>query len=363
MSRMGDTRNLNHARLLVRYCIGARPGQTVGVSGESAAEPLLAAVYGALLEAGAHPVVRMAPRGAGALLYRHGKARHFTEITPYQRAYARTMDATIRILSASNTRELSAADPRKQAALAKATRPLTNILLAKPWVLTLFPSDAYAQDAEMSLQAFEDFVYAAIMADEPDPLRAWRALRTEQARLIARLRRADTIRIVGPDTDLSLSVKGRRFINSDGRHNMPSGEVFTGPVENSAEGYIRYDFPVCHAGREIDGIRLVFRGGRVVEADAEKNARFLHAMLDMDAGARRLGELGIGTNRRIQRFTKNILFDEKIGGTVHLALGKSYPETGGRNNSALHWDMIKDLRKGGALYVNGRLFQKDGRFR
>jgi aminopeptidase len=360
---MPDARIQNHARLLVRYCIGARAGRTVGVSGEAAAEPLLTAVYVELLKANAHPVLRMAPRGTSALLFRHGTRRHFTEITPYQRAYARTMDATIRVLSAANTRELSAADPRKQAALAKATRPLTNTLLAKPWVLTLFPTDAYAQDAEMSLEAYADFVYGAVMADEPDPVRAWRALRKEQTGLIARLRRADTIRIVGPDTDLSLSVKGRRFINSDGRHNMPSGEIFTGPVEDSAEGYIRYDFPVCHAGREIDGIRLVFRGGKVVEAGADKNARFLREMLDMDPGARRLGELGIGTNRRIQRFTKNILFDEKIGGTVHLALGKSYPETGGRNRSALHWDMIKDLRKGGALYVNGRLFQKDGRFR
>jgi aminopeptidase len=176
------------------------------------------------------------------------------------------------------------------------------------------------------------------------------------------LRGAREVRIQAPGTDLKMSVRGRTFISSDGRHNMPSGEVFTGPVEDSAEGFIEYDYPVCHAGREVDGIRLVFRAGRVVEATARKNGDFLATMLDMDPGARRLGELGIGTNRRIQRFIKNILFDEKIGGTVHLALGRSYPETGGRNESGLHWDMIKDLRRGGRLFVDGRLFQKDGKF-
>ena len=359
---MGDPRIRNHARLLVRYGIGAASRQTVGVSGDSAAEPLLTAVYEELLRVGAHPVVRMLPRGTADLLFRFGKPHHFAEVTPYQRAYVRTMDATIRVHSDNNTRELSGADPRKQAMLVKANRPLMNILLAKPWTLTLFPTAAYAQDAEMSLREFEDFVYGAMMVDEPDPIRAWKALGKRQERLIARLCRADSVRIVGPDTDLQMSVKGRRFVNSDGHHNMPSGEIFTGPVEASVEGHIRYDFPVCHAGREIDGIRLVFRGGRVVDASAEKNERFLLEMLDMDDGARRIGELGIGTNTRIQRFIKNILFDEKIGGTVHLALGKSYPETGGRNQSALHWDMIKDLRKGGAIYVNGRMFQKDGKF-
>jgi aminopeptidase len=159
-----------------------------------------------------------------------------------------------------------------------------------------------------------------------------------------------------------MSVKGRTFINSGGTYNMPSGEVFTGPVEDSAEGHIRFDYPVCHAGREVDGVRLVFRKGRVVEASATKNEKFLLAMLDMDTGARRLGELGIGTNYGIRKFIKNILFDEKIGGSIHLALGQSYEETGGKNQSALHWDMIKDLRRGGALYLDGKVFQKNGTF-
>jgi aminopeptidase len=359
---MQDPRIQNLASILVHYSLGVKAGMTIGVGTTTAAEPLALALYETLVRAGAFPAMQVTPPGLSEILYRCGKPRHFAETTAYQRAVVRHVDATIRIQAETNTRGLSSTDPRKQATLSKTMRPLSNVLLKKPWVLTLFPTDAYAQDAEMSLREFEDYVYGAAYADEDKPLRAWRALRDGQARLIRRLKGADEIRIVGPGTDLRLSVKGRRFINSAGTHNVPSGEVFTGPIEDSAEGTIQYDFPVCHGGREIDGIRLVFRKGVVVEASATKNEAFLKAMLDMDPGARRLGELGIGTNRKIQRFIRNILFDEKIGGTVHLALGKSYPETGGRNRSALHWDMIKDLRRGGRILVDGKPFQRDGQF-
>jgi len=272
------------------------------------------------------------------------------------------MDATIRIASEGNTRELSNVEPGKQTLMARTMKPVSDIVRKKPWVVTLFPTSAYAQDAEMSLGDFEDFVYAAMFADEDDPVAAWKSLRKRQDKLIASLAGAKDVRIVGRGTDIRLSVRNRRFLNSDGHRNMPSGEIFTGPVENSAEGFIEYDYPVCSAGREIDGIRLVFRKGLVVEATASKNQDFLRAMLKADAGASRLGELGIGTNVRIQRFIKNILFDEKIGGTIHLALGQSYAETGGKNMSAIHWDMIKDLRKGGVIFVDGKVFQKDGKF-
>lgn len=359
---MNDPRVGNLAKILVRYSIEARKSETIGVSGDVPAEPLIVAVYEELLRAGAFPVVRMSPAGLSELFFKRGKPYHFTTLTPYQRAYARCVDATITIFAQSNTRALSNTDPRKQAILSRTMKPVSNVLRQKPWVLTLFPTDAYAQDAEMSLREFEDFVYGATFADEDNPIAAWKVLKREQDRLISKLCGADEIYIVGPETDIKLSVKNRKFINSDGHHNMPSGEIFAAPLENSAEGYIKFDYPACYSGREIDGVRLVFRQGVVVEATAKKNEKFLLAMLDTDRGARRLGELGIGTNRKIQRFTKNILFDEKIGGTVHLALGKSPLEAGGKNNSALHWDMIKDLRKGGALYVDGRVFQKDGRF-
>lgn len=357
-----DPRVQKFAHLLAHYSIYAQKGETIGVEGPDTAAPLIQALYEELLRAGAYPVVRMTPVGLTEAFFKHGQPLHFDSVPRFERAYAKTVDGTVRIMGSSNTRALSATDPTRMARFAKARRPVRRILLAKKWSLTLFPTEAYAQDAEMSLSEFAEFVFRANLLHLDDPVKAWQEEERKQKKLIARLRNADEIRIVGPDTDLRLSVKGRTFVPSVATHNVPSGEIFTGPVEDSAEGYIRYDFPVCEGGREIDGIRLVFRKGRVVEATATKNQDYLIKMLDMDPGARRLGELGIGTNYDIQRFIKNILFDEKIGGSIHLALGESYAETGGRNKSGLHWDMIKDLRQGGALYVDGALFQKDGRF-
>lgn len=359
---MKDVRVIRLAQVLVRYSVRARPREVIAVDASAEAESLVLAVYEELLKAGAYPLVRMSPRGASEVFFACARKHHLDEIAPYQWAIVRHLHGSIYVDASSNTRALSAVDPRKQARVSRTTKPLRELLMKKKWCLTLFPTQAYAQDAEMSLSDFEDFVYGATFADRDDAVAEWKTFARRQAGLIQRLREAKQIRIVGPDTDLTLSVQGRRFINSAGTHNMPCGEIFTGPVEDSAEGHIRFDYPVCHAGREIDGIRLVFRKGRVVEASATKNEPFLLTMLDMDPGARRLGELGIGTNYRIQRFIKNILFDEKIGGSVHLALGQSYKETGGKNKSALHWDMIKDLRRGGALYVDGKVFQKDGRF-
>jgi aminopeptidase len=214
----------------------------------------------------------------------------------------------------------------------------------------------------MSLEAFADFVFEATFSDRADPIREWEKLGERQKTIVARLCGADTMRIVGGETDLRLSVKGRPFTSCDGRINMPCGEVFAAPIEHSADGKIFFDVPSCWSGREISGIRIVFRRGRVVEASAEKNGKFLSTLIATDAGASRIGELAIGTNFRIRRFTKNILFDEKVGGTVHLALGNAYPESGGKNKSAIHWDMIKDLRKDGAVYVDGRPLLKNGKF-
>ena len=359
---MPDPRVENFAKLLAHYSIYAKKGETIGVEGPDTTAPLIAAVYEELLRAGAFPVIRMSPVGLTESFMKNGQDLHFDQLPKFELAYARAMDGTIRIMGSANTRALSSTDPTRMARFARARKPVRKILLAKKWSLTLFPTEAYAQDADMTLREFEDFVYRANLLHLDDPVAAWRAEERKQKQLINKLRNADLIHIVGPGTDLKMSVKGRTFIPSVATHNVPSGEIFTGPVETSAEGHIRYDFPVCEGGREIDGIRLVFKKGLVVEATAEKNQDYLRKMLDMDPGAKRLGELGIGTNYDIQRFIKNILFDEKIGGTIHLALGESYAETGGVNKSALHWDMIKDLRQDGAVYVDGKLFQKNGRF-
>ena len=267
-------------------------------------------------------------------------------------------------MAETNTQAMASVDPKKQRLAEKARRPLMEIMLGKnEWVLTLFPTAAYAQDAGMGLEEFEAFAYAAMRVDKKDPVAAWRKARDFQARVVARLKGADRFRIVGPDTDLVMSVKGRRFVSSFGSHNMPDGEIFTGPVETTAEGRIRYTYPVCYRGKEVHDVRLEFEKGKVVKATAAKNQEFLRTMLASDEGAVRLGELGIGTNYGIARFIKNILFDEKIGGSIHLALGRSYAETGGKNQSAIHWDMICDLRQGGRIEVDGKVLQADGKFR
>ncbi len=214
----------------------------------------------------------------------------------------------------------------------------------------------------MNLADFEHFVARALFLDQPDPVRSWGELHDFQATLIDRLRSAKELRIEAPGTDVTLNVKGRTWVNSDGRRNMPSGEVFTGPLETSASGRIRFGVPSSPAGVDVAGVELEFRDGLVVAAAAERGEDYLQRALATDDGARRLGEVGIGTNFGIDRPIGATLFDEKIGGTVHLALGRSYPETGGKNVSALHWDLICDLREGGLLTADGETILQNGRF-
>ncbi len=351
------------ARILVDYAAGVRAKETVLLSGTSVAEPLLKELYARVVAKGAYPLLRMSIPELEHIFYTSASDSQLRHVSPIAYYEARHIDAAIYVQSESNTKYLSAVDPKKIAAARQARRRLNDIVHGRVrWTLTLFPTAAYAQDAGMSCAEFERFVAQAMFADRPDPIREWENLAKRQEALARRLNKVRTVRIVGEDTDLSLSVAGRKFISSDGRHNMPSGEVFTGPVENSAEGRIRFTYPVCFSGKEVTDVALTFRRGVVVEATAAANQDFLRTMIGLDPGAKRLGELGIGTNFGIDRFIKNILFDEKIGGTIHLALGNSYPETGGKNKSALHWDMIKDLRRGGEVWVDGKLFQKNGRF-
>jgi aminopeptidase len=230
------------------------------------------------------------------------------------------------------------------------------------WVGTLFPTNAYAQDAEMSLSDYEDFVYGACMPDPDDPVGYWERFSAWQDQIVEWLKGKRAVHVTGPDTDLNLSIDGRTFINSDGHHNMPSGEVYTGPVEDSVEGHVRFSYPAIHQGHEVSGVQLWFEGGRVVRATAEKNEEFLLSTLDTDEGSRYVGEFAIGTSEGIQQFTSQILFDEKIGGSFHMALGAGYPETGSKNQSAIHWDMICDLRQGGEIWVDGELLYKEGAF-
>jgi len=361
---MLDARVSRLAEVLVGYSRKVRRGQAVLIVGPTAAEPLILEVGRHVLRAGGHPMYRMAPNAAPEVFYAEAGREQLKFLPKSLLAAVREADHFINILADVNTQALAGVDPAKQRLSEIARRPVTEIVMRKnEWVLSLFPTPAYAQDAGMGLEEFEAFVYAATLTDRKDPVAEWRKARAMQEKIIARLKGAGRIRIVAPDTDLSMSVKGRKFLGAYGTHNMPDGEIFTGPVETSAEGCIRYTYPVCHRGKEVADVRLEFEKGKVVKATAAKNEAFLRQMIDMDPGARRLGELGVGTNYGISRFIKNILFDEKIGGSIHLALGRSYEETGGRNRSALHWDMICDLRQGGRIEVDGKVLQADGKFR
>ena len=269
---------------------------------------------------------------------------------------AERLDVSIRILAPGNTRLASGFDPARVAKLEASHGALRNYVYENTrMVVTLFPTAAAAQDAQMPLGEFEDFVFGAVD-------RNWAQVASEQQRLKELLDQASELTIKAEDTELSMSVRGRTFVSCDGKINMPDGEIFTGPVENSVEGHILFSFPAIPpmGGRQVDGVHLWFEEGKVVKATASKGEEYLLALLDTDAGSRRVGELGLGNNFNIDRFIGNILFDEKIGGTVHLALGYGFAVTGSHNKSDLHWDLITDLRDGGEIYVDETLVQQNG---
>ncbi len=360
---MRDERLGKLARVLVDYSVRAGEGEQVLVFGGVAAEPLIKELYTRLLQVGAFPVVEVELPGMRELFFENARDAHYEKIPSIRRFKSEEADAEIGIMAPSNTRALAGVDPAKQRALAELNKPLSEIMLQKNrWMLTLFPTAALAQEADMGLASYEEFVFEAMGLNEEDPVRYWSEKSAEQERLKERLEAARELRIVGPETDLTLSVEGRKFVNSAGRRNMPCGEVFTGPIETSANGHVYFGIPAAIGGREVSGVRLRFEEGRVVEASAEKGEEYLMSLLETDAGARYLGEIGIGTNYGIQRASGNVLFDEKLGGTVHLAIGRSYAQTGGKNDSSVHTDLVCDLRGGGELYADGELIQRDGRF-
>jgi len=357
-----DSRIRAHSEVLVKYSMEIKKGDMLVIVAETGASPLVREVYRSAIEAGANVQVQMVPAGLDEIYYTHASTKQLGWVSPAAITQAKDADAFLNIYSQDNTRALTNIDPQKQAIARKAKKKLRNYILSKRWCITLHPTNAYAQDANMSLSDFEDFVYGTVFANRKNPIKCWKDISRRQARMVKKLEGAEQIHILAPETDLKFSVEGRNFINSDGRRNMPSGEVFTSPVAASVEGHVRFSFPICFQGHEVEDVRLVFRKGKVIEASAVRGQGLLNRMLNIDAGARRLGELGIGTNFGITSFIKNILFDEKIGGTVHLALGNSFKQAGGKNISALHWDMILDLRRDGILKVDGKALLKNGKF-
>jgi aminopeptidase len=356
------------ADVLVNYSVAVREGERVAIVGETAAAPLLKAVFACVLQAGGYPFLLPTLSGASELFFRHASDEQLQYVHEPVRLVMENYDVLINILGVENTKALSNADPAKMARRSLAEKDMMETFARRSaagetrWVIGLFPGQAEAQDAEMSLSEYEDFVYGACMPDEDAPVGYWRGVSAWQQRIVDWLAGKERVRVVGPETDVQLSIAGRTFINSDGRHNMPSGEVFTSPVEDSAEGRVYFSYPAIYRGHEVAGVRLWIEKGQVVRATAEKNEAFLLEMLETDEGARRFGEFAIGTNKGITRFTRQILFDEKINGSFHLALGRGFPEAGGKNTSAIHWDLICDMRAGGEIWVDEELLYKDGEF-
>jgi aminopeptidase len=366
---MRDPRVARLGELVVSYSLGLQPGQIVRIDSAPVAAPLALEVYRAALVAGAHPYVNVELERLPELQLAVGSEEQLDFVSPIGMKEVDLVDAIVTIWSETNTRALSRADAdrhqRRIASQQRLSKRRWERMAAGElgWCGVLFPTDAHAQDAEMSLEEYERFVFRAChVEEEGDPVSHWRAVRDELGRRAETLTQAREVRILGAGTDLTLGVEGRRWQAADGRYNMPDGEVYTSPVETATEGEISFAFPALYHGREVSDIHLRFEGGEVVQAEAGRGGEYLDALLSMDEGAKRLGEVAFGLNYEIERFTHNTLFDEKIGGTMHVALGSSFDDLGGQNASGLHWDLVCDLREDGEVYADGELIWRAGHF-
>jgi aminopeptidase len=364
---MPDPRVTKLAQVLVRYSLELNPGEKFRIRTSPLAEDLSLAVYKEAVLAGAHINIQNSLPGATEIFYKHASDAQLEYISPITKLITETWDADLYIEAEHNTRELTSVDPARIAKTRKANAELSKLYYQRAarkelkWSLTVFPTHAMAQEADMSLAEYQDFVYGACLLDEADPVAAWKKLSEQQGKYIHWLDGRNQVIIKGENVDLNFSIKGRCFENCDGKYNFPDGEIFTGPVEDSVSGYIRFSYPAIFSGREVEDIELWFENGRVVKEKASKGQELLTKMLDTDPGARVLGEWGIGTNYGIQRFTKNMLFDEKMGGTIHLAVGAGFPETGSKNDSGIHWDMLCDMHES-EIQVDGDTLYRDGAF-
>lgn len=365
---MIDYRVEKLAELLVGYSTPIKPGQKAFIYGGSAGEPLMLAIARRVLLAGGYPAIFPTFPGYEEMFFKLASDDQLKFVHPYMRNLYETYDARFAIHSDSNTKALSNVDPAKMVTFGQARADIMKTFMERSakkelgWSVVLFPTQAHAQQAEMSLSDYEDFVYNACMPDMDDPVGYWKRVSAEQKKICDWLVGRKQVHVTGKETDLTFSIEGRTFENSDCHENVPDGEIFTGPVENSMNGHVYYSYPAIYSSREVTGVRLWFENGKVVKATADKNEDFLIKTLDTDEGARYVGEFAIGTNNSITRFTGELLFDEKIGGSFHMAVGAGYPETGSKNESSVHWDMICDLRDGGEITVDGLRFYKNGKF-
>lgn len=358
-----------YAAVLVDYSTDVQKGDLVIIKGESImAKDLVKAVYKRALEKGANPIIRASFGDMAEDFIKYATDEQLDYVDPITKLEYEIVDKYISIGAPLNVKNMARADKTKLARRSKATRELSELLLDRAakkeasWVIADVPTHGLAQEAKMSFDEYSEFLFNACFLNLNDPVAKLKEMDVQQKKWAEYLDKASKIRIVGEKTDITFSTAGRKWISCSGLNNYPDGEVFTSPVEDSANGEIYFDFPAIYRGSEAHKIHMTLENGKVVKATAEKGEEFLNAMLDIDEGARFVGEIAIGTNEMIQDVTGNILFDEKIGGSIHMAVGSSYPETGGKNVSGLHWDIIKNMKEGGEIYADDVLFYKDGKF-
>ena len=351
-----DIRTKKLAQLVVKYSVFVKHGENVVISGSTEAEEFIRALYEEVIKAGAHPILRLSLPGLTHTFYKHAQKHQIEKFPDHFDYLVKNSQKYIGIDTDTNTRELTNSDPSKIASRSKVMHPISQYITnSKPKmhrVTVGFPCQALAQEAEMSLSEYEDFVFGACLQD-------WKKLGKLMDKILKSFKKDSEVHLIGDGVDLKMKVHGEKAIADKGEENMPGGEVFMAPVRESLNGWIKFDYPSVRDGKEVTDIELVFKDGKVVEAKASKNEDYLKKMIKMDKNAEFVGELGIGCNPKIKKYTNNLLFDEKIGGTIHLALGAAYKENGGGNDSALHWDIVKNMKKA-KIIVDGKTIQEKG---
>ncbi len=356
-----------YADLLVNYSLELKKGDKFLVIANHTAEPLLQQIHRASLQAGAHPEFKIGFNGQQKIHYDFGSDEQIEYVSPALKLMNDEYQGWLSIISPFNMKELSSVDPEKIKKQRLGRKEINKTFMKRSaegsmrWSLCVFPTDAAAQECDMSLDEYREFVFKACFLDADDPIAKWKELRDSQQKICDHLNTKNNIHYLSNDVDVAFSCEGRKWLNSAGTHNMPSGEVFSAPVEDSVNGKVRFSYPGFYMGKEIEDIQLEIKEGEVVKWQAGKGKNILDKIFEIE-GARRFGEVAVGTNHGIDKFTKNMLFDEKIGGTIHMAVGAAYPETGGVNESAIHWDMLADMRNGGQIFADDELIYENGKF-
>ncbi|MCW4041585.1 MAG: aminopeptidase [Candidatus Bathyarchaeota archaeon] len=356
------------AQILVNYSVEVKKGEKVAIVGTSDSESLIREIYKAVLLAGGYPNLHMSFSDQNYVLHKYSKDFQLDYTNELMLWEAQNTDVAIQLLPNSNPYELTTIDPAAKQRMARAASPIMEAFFKRVgkgkmrWVASMCPTDALAQEAKMPFEEYAGFAYAAMKLYDEDPVKLWKEMHERQEKICSYLSNVEEMRYMGLDTNLSFSVKGRRWVNCSGKLNFPDGEVYTAPREDSVEGTIRFTYPGIFMGEEIQDVFLRFEKGKVIEAQAAKGQELLNTILDTDGGSRYVGEIAIGTNDNITQFTKNMLFDEKMGGTIHLALGMGYPESGSKNQSAIHWDLLKDMKERGQILADSKTIYENGEF-